>query len=66
MIIMEVVALADGRFGVQGLGGNAMEEDAGPFDSRVEAEEWIFNRTEQAAGNAEPGALRPGAGQGVR
>jgi hypothetical protein len=66
MITMEVVALADGRFGVQALGGRVMQEDVGPFDTRVEAEEWIFNRAEQLSLNDDSPTLRPGSGQGLR
>ncbi len=66
MITMEVVALADGRFGVQALGGSAVEEDVGPFDTRAEAEEWIFNRVELASSSGEAHTLTPGTGQGPR
>jgi hypothetical protein len=66
MISMEVVALADGRFGVQALDGREIGDDVGPFDTRVEAEEWIFNRAEQTSLDAEPHEMRPGSGQGLK
>jgi hypothetical protein len=65
MITLEVVALADGRFGVQALDGSTTADDVGPFDTRVEAEEWIFNRSEQASIRGEPHEMRPGSGQGL-
>ncbi len=66
MITLEVVDLAGGRFGVQALGGRALEEDVGPFDTREEAEDWIFNRVELSSGNEYAHTLTPGTGQGPR
>jgi hypothetical protein len=66
MITLEVVELADGRFGVQAIGEDVLFEEAGAFDSREEAEEWIFNRAEQLSLNDEPDPIIPGSGQGIR
>jgi hypothetical protein len=66
MITREVVALPDGRFGVQSLDGGGLEEDVGPFDTRVEAEEWIFNQSEQTLSGGDSHTLTPGTGQGPR
>ena len=66
MITMEVVELAGGRYGVQAIGAGGPDEDAGTFDTREEAEEWIFNRAEQLSLRDEPQPLRPGSGQGLR
>ncbi len=66
MITLEVAALADGRFGVHELGGRQLEEDVGPFDTREEAEEWIFNRVELSSENEYAHTLTPGTGQGPR
>jgi len=66
MLTLEVVELANGRFGVQAIGPLAPDLEAGEFDTRVEAEEWIFLRGEQESGLADPGIMLPGCGQGLR
>ncbi len=66
MITLEVVERPDGRFGIQAVGATVLFEDAGEFDTRAEAEEWIFNRSEQLSLRDDPHTLIPGTGQGLR
>jgi hypothetical protein len=66
MITLEVVEIADGRFGVQAIGEAEPFEDAGEFDTRAEAEAWIFGRSEQLSLREDPHTLTPGSGQGPR
>jgi hypothetical protein len=66
MINLEVVELANGRFGVQAIGESVPFEDAGEFDTRTEAEEWMFNRSEALSLRDDPHTLTPGSGQGLR
>lgn len=66
MISLEVVEIADGRFGIQAIGEAEPFEDAGAFETRAEAEEWIFNRAERLSLRDDPHTLTPGSGQGLR
>ena len=66
MITLEVVELGNGRFGVQAIGDISAFGDTGEFDTREEAEEWIFNRAEQLSLHDDPHPLIPGTGQGLR
>ena len=58
---MEVVALADGRYGVRITAPDALPHIAGEFDSEEEADSWILRRSliedESAEGDH---TLRPG------
>ena len=65
MITLEVVELDNGHYGVQAIGASELYEDA-EFDTREEAEEWIFNRAEQLSLKDDPHTLLPGSGQGIR
>ncbi len=62
MISMEVFERPDGRFVVRAVGGDMLESESEPFDTRVEAEEWMFNQNARLS--ASPGTLRPGSGEG--
>jgi len=66
MITLEAVGLPDGRFGVRSIGSLELYDEADEFDTRAEAEEWIFNRVEQLDANNDPHTLTPGTGQGPR
>ena len=66
MLTLEIVDLPGGRFGVQAIGEDSPYDDSGEFDTRTEAEEWIFNRAEQASQQDDPHTLTPGSGQGLR
>jgi hypothetical protein len=58
---MEVVALADGRYGVRISASDALPHIAGEFDSKEEADAWILRRgliEEEAAEGS--GLLKPG------
>jgi len=66
MMTLDVIELENGQFGVQAVGEDAPYGDAGAFDTRVEAEEWIFNRAEHVSLRDDPGTLIPGSGQGPR
>ena len=65
MISLEVVELDNGHFGLQAAGTSEVYEDA-EFDTREEAEEWLFNRAEQVSLKGESHTLLPGFGQGLR
>jgi hypothetical protein len=66
MVTLEVVELGTGRFGVQAIGAVEPYADSGEFDTREEAEEWIFNIVERASLRDDPHELLPGSGQGLR
>jgi hypothetical protein len=66
MVTLEVVELGTGRFGVQAIGAGVPYADSGDFDTREEAEEWIFNRVEQASLRDDMHEIIPGTGQGLR
>jgi hypothetical protein len=66
MITLEVIELANGRFGVQAVGEATLFEEADEFDTRLEAEEWIFGRAEQLSLRDDPHTLTPGSGQGLK
>jgi hypothetical protein len=66
MITLEIVELANGLFGVRAIGQDAAYGDTGEFGTREEAEEWIFDRSEQLARGDDPHSLTPGTGQGPR
>jgi hypothetical protein len=63
---LEAIELPNGKFGIQAVGEPTLFEDAGEFDSRDEAEDWIFNRVEQLSLHDDPHTLTPGSGQGPR
>ena len=58
---MEVVALADGRYGVRITAPEALPRLVGEFDSKEEADSWILQRSliEDEAAEGNP-ILRPG------
>jgi len=64
MITLEVVELENGRFTVQAADGSEDPIDAGEFDTRVEAEDWLFEKSEELARNRDPAIILPGTGQG--
>lgn len=66
MITLDVVELADGRFGIQAVGAPVLFEEADTFNTRLEAEEWIFERAERLELRGDPHTLNPGSGQGLR
>ena len=58
---MDVVALQNGRFGIQIIGTHALSRTVGNFESRDEADAWILRQTlieEQA--EVDPAILKPG------
>jgi hypothetical protein len=58
---LEVVVLADGRYGVQIIAPEALPRVVGEFDSRDEADAWILRQSlldDESAENR--GLLRPG------
>jgi len=65
MSTLEVVGLPNGRYGVQAV-GSEKDLEAGEFDTREDAEEWIFERAERFTLRDEPNAIIPGGGQGPR
>ena len=65
-VVMVVAALANGKFAVNAVRSNALNQQLGVFDTRTEAEAWILQRTmaEDEAANG-TGILKPGDGQAV-
>ena len=65
-VTMVIVPLANGRFAVNAIRSNALNQRLGEFASRSEAEAWILQRSmvddEIVYGT---GVLRPGDGQNV-
>lgn len=62
--MMEVLRQEDGRYAVRDVGGVALDDVLGVFDSREEAEGWLLDRGLQA--DAENDGLRvmtPGSGE---
>jgi hypothetical protein len=58
---MEVVTLADGRYGVRITAPDSLPHIAGEFDSEEEADAWILQRSLREDEAAEgSGILRPG------
>ncbi len=65
-VTLQVVTLADGRFGVRAIGSDASDEVLGDFASRPEAEAWILQRSmadEQLVFDTD--VIKPGDGQGI-
>ncbi len=63
---LEVVPVGNGRFSVLPRGEPAGPGQEGEFETRAEAEEWLFRRTQDAARDTDMGLLTPGGGQGIR
>ena len=64
---LEIVRLANGRFSVVPEGEAALPEADGEFATQQEAEDWMFQRTQQLDARANDlGVITPGGGQGVR
>ncbi|HLZ65441.1 MAG TPA: hypothetical protein VKQ29_04375 [Aliidongia sp.] len=65
-VAMVIVPLADGRFAVNAIRSNALNQRLGEFASRSEAEAWILQQSlaadEIVYGT---GIIRPGDGQGI-
>ena len=65
-VTMVIVPLASGRFAVNAIRSNALNQRLGEFASRSEAEAWILQRSmvddEIVYGT---GILRPGDGQSI-
>lgn len=66
MVTLEVVDLPNGKFGVQAIGADEPFADSGEFDTRNEAEEWMFLRLERMQLRDDMDVLKPGSGQGLR
>jgi hypothetical protein len=64
--MMEVIALENGQFAVRKIGEAVLEDTLGVFDTQLEAEEWMLERTlrlDEAASGL--GVLKPGGSQGL-
>lgn len=62
--MMEVLQQEDGRYAVRDVGGIALDDVLGVFDSREEAEGWLLNHVLQAdEGNDGLRVMTPGSGQ---
>ena len=65
-VTMEVIPLANGRFGVRTMGTEGLDLSAGEFVSRAEAEAWILRRAMvEPAASRDSGLIKPGDGQDV-
>jgi len=65
MMTLKIFELPNGRFTVRPVDGLAPEIDPEEFETRVEAEGWLFQRSEQLAESRDPDVIIPGAGQDV-
>ncbi len=66
-VMLQIVALANGRYTVSGVGETTMDNEQGEFATLQEAEDWMFRRTELLDAQAnEPGIIKPADGQGLR
>ena len=64
--MLEVVKLANGRYAVQAVGETVPEDEAGEFETLAEAEDWMFQRTQELdARDSDMDVLKPGQGQGL-
>jgi hypothetical protein len=61
--VLQVVSLPTGRFGVQAIGGNAVNAILGEFDTEAQAREWMMRQDERVQGDA--GILKPGQGENL-
>ena len=66
-VMLQIVALPNGRYSVIGIGETTMDNDEGAFATRQEAEDWMFRRTQMLDAQAnEPDIIIPGNGQALR
>ncbi len=66
-VMLQIAALANGRYSVVGIGETAMENDEGAFATRDEAEDWMFRRSQMLDAQAnELDVMKPADGQGLR
>ena len=66
-VMLQIVALPNGRFSVIGIGETTMENDEGAFATREAAEEWMFRRSQMLDAHAnELDIMKPADGQGLR
>ncbi len=66
-VMLQIVALPNGRYSVIGIGETAMDNDEGAFATRDEAEDWMFRRTQMLDAQAnELDIIVPGSGQALR
>jgi predicted transcriptional regulator len=65
-VTMEVVRLANGRFGVREIGAGTIDAIAGEFATEREADAWVLRRSMLSdEANFETDIIKPGGGQGV-
>lgn len=64
--MMEVLQREDGRYLVRDVGGVAIDDVLGVFDSRREAEEWLLDRSLKVeASDSGLGVMKPGDGEAL-
>ena len=64
--MIEVQQQHDGRYSVRDIGGIALDDVLGVFDSREQAEEWLLDRSLRAdEENDGLNVMKPGSGQAV-
>ncbi len=64
--MLEVVKLDNGRYAVQAVGETVPNDEAGEFETLAEAEDWMFQRTQEMDAQAsDMDVLKPGQGQGL-
>ena len=63
---LETVKLANGRYTVWAVGEAVPDDEAGEFETLAEAEDWMFQRTQELdAQDSDMDVLKPGQGQGL-
>ncbi len=64
--MLGVVKLANGRYAVRAVGETVPDDEAGEFGTLAEAEDWMFQRTQELdAGASDMDVMKPGQGQGI-
>ena len=66
-VMLQIVALPNGRYSVIGIGETTMDNDEGAFATREEADDWMFRRSQMLEAQAnELDIMKPADGQGLR
>ena len=66
-VMLQVVALPNGRYAVHGIGETIQDNEEGDFATEQEAEEWMFRRSQMLDFNANQlDVMKPADGQGLK
>ncbi len=65
-VLLQITALPNGRYAVHGAGETIPDNTEGEFATQQEAEDWMFQRTQQLDARANDlDILKPAGGQGL-